>query len=393
MNLLFNSNEIALQIFADDRKVWLNMKFWEDMNERVKLFTKLLVITLGVYIGLRFILPLILPFIFAYLLAWIIRPSTEFLYRKLKIPRAIGGSVSLVVLIFIIGSGLFYLGNLIIKQAVNFARSIPVYLNILAGKLDNICSSFDEILGLTAGSARESMDDNILKMVDKVKTDVIPGMTAKTINLAVNIIAFVGILLIILISSILIIKEVPELKRKYENHALYTDINKITARLADAGVAYMRAQLLIMIFVAVCCVTGLVLIGNEYALLLGVIIAILDALPLIGSGMVLIPWSIIMLINGNIFAAAVLITVYLLSQIIREVAEPKLIGNRIGIKPLYTLISMYIGLKLFGIAGFILGPVGLIIIIAILKGINDKASGNQTGSKDSYALDKGVDLE
>lgn len=393
MNLLFNSNEVALQIFADDRKVWLNMKFWEDMNERVKLFTKLLVITLGVYIGLRFILPLILPFIFAYLLAWIIRPSTEFLYRKLKIPRAIGGSVSLVVLIFIIGSGLFYLGNLIIKQAVNFARSIPVYLNILAGKLDNICSSFDEILGLTAGSARESMDDNILKMVDKVKTDVIPGMTAKTINLAVNIIAFVGILLIILISSILIIKEVPELKRKYENHALYTDINKITARLADAGVAYMRAQLLIMIFVAVCCVTGLVLIGNEYALLLGVIIAILDALPLIGSGMVLIPWSIIMLINGNIFAAAVLITVYLLSQIIREVAEPKLIGNRIGIKPLYTLISMYIGLKLFGIAGFILGPVGLIIIIAILKGINDKASGNQTGSKDSYALDKGVDLE
>ena len=393
MNLLFNSNEVALQIFADDRKVWLNMKFWEDMNERVKLFTKLLVITLGVYIGLRFILPLILPFIFAYLLAWIIRPSTEFLYRKLKIPRAIGGSVSLVVLIFIIGSGLFYLGNLIIKQAVNFARSIPVYLNILAGKLDNICSSFDEILGLTAGSARDSMDDNILKMVDKVKTDVIPGMTAKTINLAVNIIAFVGILLIILISSILIIKEVPELKRKYENHALYTDINKITARLADAGVAYMRAQLLIMIFVAVCCVTGLVLIGNEYALLLGVIIAILDALPLIGSGMVLIPWSIIMLINGNIFAAAVLITVYLLSQIIREVAEPKLIGNRIGIKPLYTLISMYIGLKLFGIDGFILGPVGLIIIIAILKGINDKASGNQTGSKDSYALDKGVDLE
>ena len=393
MNLLFNSNEIALQIFADDRKAWLNMKFWEDMNERLKLFTKLLAITLGVYIGLRFILPLILPFIFAYLLAWIIRPSTEFLYRKVKIPRAIGGSVSLVVLIFIIGSGLFYLGNLIIKQAVNFARSIPVYLNILAGKLDNICSSFDEILGLTAGSARESMDDNILKMVDKVKTDVIPGMTAKTINLAVNIIAFVGILLIILISSILIIKEVPELKRKYENHALYTDINKITARLADAGVAYMRAQLLIMIFVAVCCVTGLVLIGNEYALLLGVIIAILDALPLIGSGMVLIPWSIIMLINGNIFAAAVLITVYLLSQIIREVAEPKLIGNRIGIKPLYTLISMYIGLKLFGIAGFILGPVGLIIIIAILKGINDKASGNQTGSKDSYALDKGVDLE
>ncbi|TAH69586.1 MAG: sporulation integral membrane protein YtvI [Anaerolineaceae bacterium] len=365
------------------------MKIWEDMNERVKLFIKLLIITLGVYLGFRLILPLILPFIIAYLLAWIIRPSTEFLYKKARIPRTIGGSISLIVLIFLIGSGLFYLGNLLIKQAVNFARNIPAYLNILAGKLDNICSNFDETLGLTTGSARAAMDDNILKVVDKVKTDVIPGMTARTLNFTVKIIGFIGILLIILISAVLIIKEAPGLRKKYENYSIYNDINKVTTRLADAGVAYLRAQLLIMVLVAVCCVTGLVVIGNDYALLLGILISILDALPIIGSGMILIPWSIIMLINGNIFAAAVLITVYLLCQIIREVAEPKLIGNRIGIKPLYTLISMYIGLKLFGVAGFILGPVGLIIIIAILKGINDKEARN----KKLYALDKGVDLE
>jgi predicted PurR-regulated permease PerM len=122
---------------------------------------------------------------------------------------------------------------------------------------------------------------------------------------------------------------------------------------------------------------------------LGIFIAILDALPIIGSGMILIPWSIIMLINGNIFAAAILITVYLLCQIIREIVEPKLIGNRIGIRPLYTLMSMYVGLKLFGIAGFILGPVGLIIIIAIIKSLNEKKENDQSLN----ALDKGLELE
>lgn len=369
------------------------MKIWEDMNDRVKMFIKLLVITLGVYLGFRFILPLILPFIFAYILAWILRPSTEFLYKKARIPRIIGGSASLIVFLFIIGLGLFYLGNLLIKQAINFARSIPMYLSILAGKLDNICSSCDEIFGLSVGSARAVMDGNILKMVDKVKTDLIPGMTSRTLNFTVKFVAFVGILLIILISAILIIKEIPELRRKYENSYLYTDINNITVRLADAGIAYLRAQLLIMALVAICCVTGLVVIGNEYALLLGILIGILDALPLIGSGMILIPWSIIMLINGNIFASAVLITVYLICQIIREVVEPKLIGNRIGIKPLYTLISMYIGLKLFGIAGFILGPVGLILIIAILKGINDKENKDLDKKMSLYTLDKDADLE
>jgi sporulation integral membrane protein YtvI len=301
----------------------------------------------------------------------------------MKIPRTIGGSVSIIVLISLVGMGFFYLGNLLIKQAVNFARNIPVYLNILAGKLDKFCSSCDEIFGLVAGSAREAVDDNMLKMVDKVKTDTIPALTARTLNFTVKIVAFIGILLIIIISAILIIKEVPELKKKYENSNIYNDINSVMVKLADAGIAYIRAQLLIMVMVAVCCVTGLVLIKNEYALLLGILIAILDALPIIGSGMVLIPWSIIMLINGNIFAAAILITVYLISQIIREVAEPRLIGNRIGIRPLYTLISMYIGLKLFGIAGFILGPIGLIVIIAILKVLDEKES----------ALDKAVDLE
>ncbi len=357
------------------------MNFWEGMNERVRLFFKLLIITLGVYLSFRFILPLIWPFLFASLLAWVIRPSTEFLYRKARIPRTIGGSISLVVLVYIIGAALLYLGNLLIKQAFNFARSIPAYLSILAGKLDNICGNCDEVFGLTAGSARAAMDDNILKMIDKVKTDVIPGMTARTLNFTIQIVASVGILMIILISAVLIIKEVPELRKKYEKSNLYTDINKVTARLADAGIVYMRAQLLIMVFVAVCCVTGLVIIRNQYALLLGILIAILDALPLIGSGMVLVPWSIIMLINGNLFAAAVLITVYLLCQIIREVTEPKLIGDKIGIKPLYTLISMYIGLRLFGIAGFILGPIGLITITAILKGVNDRENCDTNSDK------------
>jgi len=102
--------------------------------------------------------------------------------------------------------------------------------------------------------------------------------------------------------------------------------------------------------------------------------------------MILIPWSIITLINGNIYAAAVLITTYLICQIIREVLEPKLIGSRIGIKPLYTLISMYIGLKLFGVAGFILGPIGLIIIITVIRMQNEK-------EPMSYTLDKGAKLE
>ncbi|CUH93873.1 sporulation integral membrane protein YtvI [Herbinix luporum] len=362
------------------------MEIWDTMNDRVKFFIKGIIIILGVYLGFRFILPLILPFIFAYFLAWIVRPVTEFLYKKIKIPRIIGGSISLILLLSIIGTGLFYLGNMLIKQALNFARNIPVYLNVLAGRLDSICSSCDELLGLAAGSVRAIMDENMLSMVNKVKTDMVPGLTAKTLYYIVKFIGFIGILLIIFISAVLIVKEVPELKTKYKNTEVYNDFNKVFSKLAEAGMAYFRSQLLIMAMVAIICVIGLVLIKNQYALLLGLGIALLDALPVIGSGMILIPWSIMMLFDGNIYAAAILITTYLICQIIREVLEPKLIGNRIGVKPLYTLISMYMGLKLFGVAGFILGPVALIIIITIVKVIDDKETR-------AYTLDKGTELE
>lgn len=362
------------------------MKLWEGMNDRSRIFISFVAIVLGVYLGFRFILPLILPFVVAYILSWIVRPVTEFLYKKVRIPRIIAGSVSLLLLFAILSTVIFYLGNILIKQAINLVRNIPAYLNILAGKLDNICSSCDELLGLAAGSVRTVVDDHILNIVDKVKKDIVPGITARTFQFAARTVGFIGILLIIFISAALIIKELPEIKLKYKNSDIYNDLSKVTSRLADAGVAYFRSQMLIMVLIAVCTVTGLVLIKNEYALLLGLGIALLDALPVLGSGMILIPWSVISLINGNIYAAAILITTYLFCQIIREVLEPKLIGSRIGIKPLYTLISMYIGLRLFGVTGFILGPVGLLIIITVIKLVNEKASA-------SYTLDKGAKLE
>jgi len=116
----------------------------------------------------------------------------------------------------------------------------------------------------------------------------------------------------------------------------------------------------------------LTLLGNRYAVLLGIGIAIVDALPILGSAMIYIPWAIASLINGDILTAAILFSTFLICQVIREILEPKLIGNRIGIKPLYTLMSMFVGLKLFSIAGFFLGPIGLLIIITVYKVIYDK---------------------
>lgn len=348
------------------------MKAWVDKSYIAKWFFTIALITAGVYLGFRYLLPLIFPFLVAYFLAWIIRPVTEMLYRRLKIPRVIGGSFSLLLLVAVFGAAFCMLVNILIRQAIEFIKNTPVYLGIIAEKLDSVCEHMDGLVGFNCGTLRGFLDDNIIRTVDMVKNDVMPKMTKHTISFTIKFVGFIGIVLIVLVAAVLIAKDLPGYREKYCNNKLYKELQKVTVKLSDAGIAFIRCQLIIMSIVAVICVIGLTLLKNEYPVLLGIGIAFMDALPILGSGMIFIPWSIIVLINGDIFTAAMLFTIFLVCQIIREILEPKLIGNRIGIKPLFTLISIYVGVELFGFAGFFLGPIGLLIIMTIYKVINEK---------------------
>lgn len=364
------------------------MELRDDSYVRRKLLLTVIITTLAVFIGFKFLLPMFFPFVVAYFLAWIVRPITEFLNRRFKLPRIIGGSISLLLLISILGTLLFFLINKLVKQAILFAKNIPIYLNIIADKLDVICDNCDELFGLVNGTARGFVDDNLIIMVDRVKNNIMPGLTEHTLSFTVKFVGAIGIMLIIFISAALIVKDLPYMRSTIEKSKFYHDFHKITEKLADTGIAYLRSQLIIMVIVAFLCVLGLTIIRNEYALLIGLGIAIMDALPILGSGMVFIPWSIIMLINGNIYAAAILITTYLICQVVREVLEPKLIGKSIGTKPLFTLIAMYVGLQLFSFAGFALGPIGLVIIVTTVKVVREKIEGNALDKADlSYTDD------
>ena len=345
------------------------MKRWENDRLNLKLIASLIIITFIVYLLFRFMLGLILPFIFAYFLSWIIRPVTEKLYEKLKVPRLIGSTFLLLILYLVFGTAVCMLVNILIREAIAIIKNLPVYFEMIAGRLDSACSYFDNLLGFDGGTARAFLDENILKLLNNIKERLMPELTQHTFTIVIWMVGFISIMLIVFIAAVLITKEIPAFREKYDGNAIYEEFHRITESLSEAGMAYLRTQLIIMLIVAVICVTALVIIKNDYALLLGLGIAILDALPLIGIGLVLIPWIIISLIQGKLYVAAVLFTAFLLCQIIREVLEPKLLGNRIGIKPLYTLMAMYAGIKLFGVAGFILGPVGLVIIKTIYKAI------------------------
>ncbi len=126
--------------------------------------------------------------------------------------------------------------------------------------------------------------------------------------------------------------------------------------------AYVKAQGFIMLLDGIVCTLAFWLIEQPYFLILGPVVAVVDALPVFGAGLILLPYTLFLLLGKKPVAALVLVLAYVACVLIRQVTEPRMIGNKVGIKPLYTIASMYIGFKLFGVFGFLLGPVGLLIV-------------------------------
>lgn len=338
-----------------------------NINSRTKLLLIVIVAIIGVYLGFEYILPLFVPFLLAYFIAWMLMPVVKFLTFRFHLPRMIGGILSMVLL----GTGLLwlicYICNIVMEQLVIMLQNMPIYLVAISSRIDKFCHCCDKFFGSQVGSAREFIDGSIDNVLYNIKANIIPSITSQSVNIVIGIMGAFGILLIIIISILLIIKEQEEYQRLFKNLIFYPEIHLVTKKLSETGMAYLRAQGILMAITAVLCTAALFAINNPYAILIGLGIAVFDAFPVLGSGLVLVPWSLISLVNKDIYSAAVLMTLYLACQLIRQFLEPKLLGNRIGIKPVFTLMAMYVGIRVFGVIGFILGPLALVIIVTIIK--------------------------
>lgn len=322
---------------------------------------------ISVYLIFKFILPFVWPFILAYFIVVGIMPIVLFLNKRLRMPKALGGGLTLALILIFLGIVLRFVGMRLIEQFKMLIKNIPVYQNMFINHMQNICRGCDNMFGLKAGYLQEIIEDGMNQMLGTLQGNLMPAVTQRTINIVLTMLGVATIVIIIIISVILILQDMDSMKSIYQEFLFYEELRTITDKLSNAGIAYLRSQSILMFITAVICTMGLFLIKNDYALLLGMLIAIFDAFPVLGSGFILVPWAIIMLISKDVFAAAVLMSIYLLCQLIRQFLEPRLLGNRIGIKPIFTIMAMYAGLKLFGFIGFILGPVALILIITIIK--------------------------
>ncbi len=346
------------------------------MNKNLKQYLKVtlnLMIALIVLLSLIYLVPKLFLFFMPFVIGWIIsaiaNPLVHFFENKLKIKRK-AGSVFVIVLVISAVIGIGYLAiTKLISEGIAFSRELPEIWEGLEANLNNFGKKwaiFYKRLPVdvqeTLASVMNNLSEYIGTFVGKISS---PTMTAIG-NFAKSLPGvLIGIIMCILSSYFFVAERdyLNEFFRKYVPLSIQQKwlIGYKSMKKAVGG--YFKAQLRIEVWMYILLVIGLLILGIDYAFLFALLIAFLDLLPVFGTGTIMIPWAVIKFIDSDYKTAIGLVIIWGVGQLIRQMIQPKFIGDSIGVKPLPTLFLLYIGYKVAGVFGMIIAvPIGIILI-------------------------------
>jgi predicted PurR-regulated permease PerM len=246
------------------------------------------------------------------------------------------------------------------------------------------CAGCDRILGLSRGKSAQALSSFFTDGDGSFWKEKLSDVSCS----AVSVLGGIGRVGLVLVFSVLLtVMALTNLERWYHSYRhwwFYRECHEVFRELTDAGLAYLRTQITIMFCIAVICGVALFLMGNPYAALAGTGIAVVDALPVLGSGTVFFPWIVITVINRHFLKACCLLLLYAACQMVRQMLEPRLMGKRIHAEPAVMLAAVFAGLKLFSAAGVFLGPAGYLLIRVLMRllATGKKKCYDKTGEND-----------
>lgn len=340
-------------------------------DKKLKKILLIMGITGAVYGSFRYLLPLVIPFLLAYAIAVLLRPSALWLAEKCRIrirgryrgiPVGLIGSAELFLLAGVLAAVLYFGGRKLCLEAGLLVDQIPVWINDLDRWLTGLCRQMETTLCLRPGCLVILMREMLRDLIRGVKNAAMPYLMVNSVSLLRMGIQMTVSAMILLVSVAMFLQEMDHWKKRCRESAFCQEFELISRRLSMTANAYLKTQGIIILLTMTICTVGFRLLGNPYYILTGIGIGLLDALPVFGTGTVLIPWAFLLFFQHHWWRGIAVLALYVICYLLRQVLEAKMMGDRVGLSPLETLIAMYVGLKLFGLFGLLLGPIGLLLV-------------------------------
>lgn len=334
------------------------------LNIGIFLFKVLLVVFAGPAV-VRFFLPVIA----AWVIAQLANPLVRFLEKHLHIVRKHSSFGIIAGAIFLIVLACYYAIVLLVSQASGFIERLPVYYEALVQGTDRIAENLQGLATRISPDMRERIAELTEYLISNLG-QIVSGLGGSTVeaagNAAKNIPSMLISFIFVLLFSYFFIAQRERMHRIVRNAVpehTRQQIHLIWMNMKSAVGGYFRAQFKIMGIVGVILGAGFLVMRIDYGLLLALVIAVLDFLPMLGTGTALIPWALFCALSDALPRAMGLLVLYGVTQVTRQLIQPKMVGDSIGVDTLTTLFLMFVGYRLYGILGMIIAiPAGLILI-------------------------------
>lgn len=338
----------------------------EGLKGKLRTILKIILIVFVIFLFTK-IWKYIVPFIIAYFFASSIEPIVKFGENKIKVPRKIGTVFSMLFVLGSISSIVAFLISRLVKEIRNVYYSLEINAESLTQFFENIISQTNKFFIQLPIEMTDILDQSINTITNNLQGVLksVVDLIQVPIQAALNIPQVLIFVIVTLVSTYFMSSDKESILKFLDLQIPTEWLSKskgITKNIFSAIFGWLKAQLILTSITFFEVLVGLLILGTENTLLIALLIALVDVLPILGAGTVLIPWSIIVLILGNVKMGLSLLLLYLIIVLVRQFIEPKVLGSQIGVHPLFTLAGMYIGLKSWGVAGMFIGPIGIVLI-------------------------------
>lgn len=321
------------------------------------------------YIVIKYLLGLVTPFLVGFVVAVMLQKVINTLAVKLRLPKKLSAVFSVLVFYLVLGFLLFWLAMSIIAGAKDLVERLPgIYTRDIEPVIMEVFMAIERLMArfdLTMVQFLEDFHITLSQSIGKIVSEM-SSVAIATITSAVSLVPrmFLGIVLSV-ISSVFFAMDfemvmsfltdlLPQKWRSYSG-----EMRSFSSNILGK---YIKSYILIMLITFTEVAIGLSILRVNNAIPIAAFTAVVDILPVLGTGAILIPWGLFNLAKGNLFLGLGLLVLYVVITIIRNVLEPRLVGQQIGLHPIVMLLCMYVGVRLFGVVGLFALPISILVV-------------------------------
>lgn len=322
-----------------------------------------------VFFNAKALVTALLPFALAYGLSVILEPAVFFMATRLRLGRGWSAFFVLLLVISIGGLVITWAAAILVQEIASFLEVLPHYRQTLSGYVERLTDQATKAYLSLPPEVVRYISENTSRLGDAIESLVTAaGRAALSVLSAIP--ALLTASLLILVATFFISKDLPQIREFIWSKLPKEQRQQVRSVFGDllrTAWGYLKAQAILITITTVLTTFGLWIVGIQSWLSAGLVIGILDLLPVVGPTVVFVPWIIYLFVVGNTGLAFSLLVIYGIASGARSLFEAKVVGDSVGLHPLLTMIAMYSGVLLWGVKGIVLGPVIFILAKAILR--------------------------